>query len=80
VADPQCLVTRFRDRYKVNQLQVAAVFVSFTDDSDIKMTDDASDRTHWTTDGNRDLVHKRRIDTGGSGTVHEVLAIPLTFS
>jgi hypothetical protein len=77
VAEPQCLVPA-----KQRQ-SVATVFVSFTDDREIQMTDDASDRTHWTTDGNRDLVHKRRIDTGGSGTVHEVLAIPLnrlTFS
>ena len=37
------------------------------------MTDN-NDRFAWTTGGKAELRHKRRIDTGASGTVHEVFA------
>jgi hypothetical protein len=33
---------------------------------------DQNDRFAWTTGGDKALIHKRLIDAGGSGVVHEV--------
>jgi hypothetical protein len=51
---------------KRNSLKVSVQTKSAT-----QMPED-KDRFAWTTGGNAELRHKRRIDTGGSGTVHEV--------